>query len=147
MQEDCRKAKPLTHSLSTMPAPTALKNAEDAPPAVDVSLPVEENDEEFLLDAPDALPTDVNVLVPVEESNENGMAIDEEGRPRFAPARDIDPVTRVETRKIPIPPHRMTPFKTVMDFYLPSSGRAPQATMSNEHQAKDSRAAIIEAYH
>jgi RNA-binding protein PNO1 len=93
-----------------MSAPTALKKAEDAPPAVDVALPVEgmkkikylnkritetisdcdsDNDDEFLLDAPDALPTDANVLVPVEESNENGMAIDEEGRPRFAPARDI----------------------------------------------------------
>lgn len=47
------------------------------------------NDEEFLLDAPDALPTDADVLVPVQESNEDGMAIDEEGRPRFAPARDI----------------------------------------------------------
>ena len=94
-----------------MPAPTALKQAEDAPLALDVPLPVEGNDEEFLLDAPDALPTDADVLVPVEESNENGMAIDEEGRPRFAPARDIDPVTRVETRKIPIPPHRMTPLK------------------------------------
>jgi hypothetical protein len=52
------------------------------------------NDEEFLLDAPDALPTDADVLVPVEESNENGMAIDEEGRPRFAPARDIVSLTR-----------------------------------------------------
>ncbi|KAF5658335.1 pre-rrna-processing pno1 [Fusarium heterosporum] len=94
-----------------MPAPTALKQTEDAPLALDVPLPVEGNDDEFLLDAPDALSTDANVLVPVEESNENGMAIDEEGRPRFAPARDIDPVTRVETRKIPIPPHRMTPLK------------------------------------
>ncbi|KAF5020262.1 hypothetical protein F66182_7710 [Fusarium sp. NRRL 66182] len=94
-----------------MPAPTALKKAEDAPLAVDVPLPVEDNDDEFLLDAPDALATDANVLVPVTESNEDSMAIDEEGRPRFAPARDIDPVTRVETRKIPIPPHRMTPLK------------------------------------
>jgi RNA-binding protein PNO1 len=46
-------------------------------------------DEEFLLDAPDAASADANVLVPVEESNEDGMQIDEEGLPRFAPARDI----------------------------------------------------------
>lgn len=99
-----------------MPAPTALKQAEDAPLALDVPLPVEGkkkilsrkgrvlktisdsgpgNDEEFLLDAPDALPIDADVLVPVEESNENGMAIDEEGRPRFAPARDIVRLPRV----------------------------------------------------
>ncbi|CAF3574720.1 pre-rRNA-processing protein pno1 [Fusarium graminearum] len=92
-----------------MPAPTALKQAESAPLANDISLPVEGADEEFLLDAPGAEDADANVLVPVEDSND--MQIDEEGRPRFAPARDIDPVTRVETRKIPIPPHRMTPLK------------------------------------
>lgn len=44
-------------------------------------------DEEFLLDAPGAEDADANVLVPVEDSND--MQIDEEGRPRFAPARDI----------------------------------------------------------
>lgn len=92
-----------------MPAPTVLKQAESAPLANDISLPVEGADEEFLLDAPGAEDADANVLVPVEDSND--MQIDEEGRPRFAPARDIDPVTRVETRKIPIPPHRMTPLK------------------------------------
>ncbi|KAJ3519467.1 hypothetical protein NM208_g14116 [Fusarium decemcellulare] len=72
-----------------MPAPTALKKAEDAPLATDIPLPAAENDEEFLLDAPDPLPADSNAVVPVEEDNEDGMAIDEEGRPRFAPARDI----------------------------------------------------------
>ncbi|QPC75842.1 hypothetical protein HYE68_006594 [Fusarium pseudograminearum] len=92
-----------------MPAPTALRQAESAPLANDISLPVEGADEEFLLDAPGAEDADANVLVPVEDSND--MQIDEEGRPRFTPARDIDPVTRVETRKIPIPPHRMTPLK------------------------------------
>ena len=88
-----------------MPAPTALKRAEDTPLATDVPLPVEgktfpkptmpyvltsraENDEEFLLDAPDSLPTDANAVVPVEQDSDE-MAIDEEGRPRFAPAQDI----------------------------------------------------------
>lgn len=94
-----------------MPAPTALKQAEDTPLATSVPLPAD-NDEEFLLDAPDALPDDGTAFAVVEEgSSDDGMAIDEEGRPRFAPAKDIDPVTRVETRKIPIPPHRMTPLK------------------------------------
>ncbi|KAH7017874.1 hypothetical protein EDB80DRAFT_889022 [Ilyonectria destructans] len=94
-----------------MPAPTALKQAEDTPLATSVPLPAD-NDEEFLLDAPDALPEDGSAFAVMEEgSSDDGMAIDEEGRPRFAPAKDIDPVTRVETRKIPIPPHRMTPLK------------------------------------
>ena len=39
------------------------------------------------------------------------MHIDEEGRPQFAPAKDSDGPYRVETRKVPIPPHRMTPLK------------------------------------
>ena len=53
------------------------------------------------------------------------MHIDEEGRPKFSPAKAIvrplprveAPLTsqdgphRVETRKVPIPPHRMTPLK------------------------------------
>lgn len=47
-----------------------------------------DNDEEFLLDAPDTLPTDANAVIPVEQGSDD-MAIDEEGRPRFAPAQDI----------------------------------------------------------
>jgi len=39
------------------------------------------------------------------------MVVDEEGRPRFAKGDDADPVLRPETRKIPIPPNRMTPLK------------------------------------
>ncbi len=39
------------------------------------------------------------------------MHIDEEGRPRFAAAKNVDGPARVETRKVPIPPHRMTPLK------------------------------------
>lgn len=39
------------------------------------------------------------------------MHIDEEGRPKFTPAKDSDGPYRVETRKVPIPPHRMTPLK------------------------------------
>ncbi len=41
----------------------------------------------------------------------DGMQIDEESRPKFAPAKAVDGPRRVETRKIPIPPHRMTPLK------------------------------------
>ncbi len=44
-------------------------------------------------------------------SADTEMQIDEEGRPRFAPAKNVDGPHRVETRKVPIPPHRMTPLK------------------------------------
>lgn len=39
------------------------------------------------------------------------MRIDEEGRPVFAPEKINNSVYRVETRKVPVPPHRMTPLK------------------------------------
>jgi len=40
------------------------------------------------------------------------MQIDEEGRPRFPPAKNVDGPHIAETRKVLIPPHRMTPLKT-----------------------------------
>lgn len=39
------------------------------------------------------------------------MQIDEEGRPRFNPAKAVEGAYRVESRKVPVPPHRMTPLK------------------------------------
>jgi RNA-binding protein PNO1 len=39
------------------------------------------------------------------------MTIDEEGRPHFTPSLTSTESLRVETRKVPIPPHRMTPLK------------------------------------
>lgn len=39
------------------------------------------------------------------------MRIDEEGRPLFTPETSSNSAYRVETRKVPIPPHRMTPLK------------------------------------
>lgn len=39
------------------------------------------------------------------------MRIDEEGRPLFTPETSSSSVYRVETRKVPVPPHRMTPLK------------------------------------
>lgn len=39
------------------------------------------------------------------------MHIDEEGRPKFAPASNTDGPHVAETRRIPIPPHRMSPLR------------------------------------
>ena len=40
------------------------------------------------------------------------MQIDEEGRPRFPPAQEVEKVHTAESRKVTIPPHRMTPLKS-----------------------------------
>jgi RNA-binding protein PNO1 len=102
-----------------MPAPTALKKAEDTPPVPEAALPAEgTNDGEFLLDAPDA-EADDNQPFQGEQDMDESMVVDEEGRPRFAPAKDVDPIQRVETRKIPIPPHRMTPLKQAWPSIYP----------------------------
>lgn len=47
------------------------------------------------------------------------MQVDEEGRPKFAPAKVTDGPRRVETRKVPIPPHRMTPLKSTWPKIYP----------------------------
>jgi RNA-binding protein PNO1 len=75
-------------------------------------------DDEFLLDAPDASNPDLTAAVST-VADDTGMHIDEEGRPRFAPAKSIDGLIRVETRKVPIPPHRMTPLKSAWPKIYP----------------------------
>jgi RNA-binding protein PNO1 len=92
-----------------MPAPTALKKAESTPLAADVPSAAQgrfllprftltgtikanssiDNDQEFLLDAADVASADAEVMVPEAQDEGDNMAIDEEGRPRFAPSRDI----------------------------------------------------------
>lgn len=70
-----------------MPAPTALKR-EEAPPA-DVPLPdaAADNDDAILLDPSAALPQEP-MAVDAEASMSEDV-IDEEGRPKFAPAQDL----------------------------------------------------------
>ena len=47
------------------------------------------------------------------------MRIDEEGRPNFPPSKHVEKSTIAETRKVPIPPHRMTPLKAVWPKVYP----------------------------
>jgi len=99
-----------------MPAPTALlRRPEEL--AEQASVPLPQDDEELLLDAP-PMPSENTVILPT--TNEDAeMTIDEEGRPRFAPAKNIDAATRIETRKIAIPPHRFSPLKTMWPQIYP----------------------------
>ncbi|KAF7913756.1 uncharacterized protein EAF01_000162 [Botrytis porri] len=102
-----------------MPAPTALlRRPEELAEATNVPAPDQNQDDEFLLDAPEVTPADLDTILPPSTDNSE-MHIDEEGRPRFAPAKNIDPATRVETRKVPIPPHRMTPLKAAWPKIYP----------------------------
>ncbi|KZZ94840.1 KH domain containing protein [Moelleriella libera RCEF 2490] len=96
-----------------MPAPTALKRVEEnaAPQALSSSTPERQISADFLLGRPSNGPLNGETRTAHEDDENDAMEINEEGRPHFAPSRDIDPITRVEARKIPVPPHRMTPLK------------------------------------
>lgn len=74
-----------------MPAPTALlRTSDETPVEVQVPLPAEAQDDDFLLDAPEAVPSDPNSLqAPAGQAEDTEMVVDEEGRPRFAPGKDV----------------------------------------------------------
>lgn len=71
------------------------------------------DDDELLIDANTSAPTESipAAIISPPSAADTEMHIDEEGRPKFAPAKVVDGPYRVETRKVPIPPHRMTPLK------------------------------------
>ncbi|KAI9923522.1 hypothetical protein ASPWEDRAFT_109300 [Aspergillus wentii DTO 134E9] len=97
-----------------MPAPTALLKQPDEITAAQVpvaAVPTSNQDDEVLIDAQASTEGNASDLAPVQSAQDDEMRIDEEGRPVFTPAKDINVVYRVETRKVPVPPHRMTPLK------------------------------------
>ncbi|KAE8319609.1 hypothetical protein P875_00011296 [Aspergillus parasiticus SU-1] len=96
-----------------MPAPTALKRLDQT---TTTGAPVTQaaivQDDEVLIDAQTSAEESVPVLAtPDENAQDTDMRIDEEGRPVFTPAKDTNTVYRVETRKVPVPPHRFSPLK------------------------------------
>ncbi|MCJ1247436.1 pre-rRNA-processing protein pno1 [Trapelia coarctata] len=96
-----------------MPAPTALlRRPDELAEAQNVPLP-QDDDEDFLIDATNTQSTETVITAAVPKPTDDiEMQIDEEGRPNFPPAKNTDGLHVSETRKVPIPPHRMTPLKT-----------------------------------
>ncbi|KAL2415726.1 Pre-rRNA-processing protein PNO1 [Exophiala dermatitidis] len=107
-----------------MPAPTALQRApqslaDAASESVadhDAQQPstTEENLDVEIITAPQ--PSEADAGAALETAGDTDMQIDEEGRPRFAPASTTQSdspsgAVRIQSRKVPIPPHRMTPLK------------------------------------
>lgn len=56
---------------------------------IDIQDAETQDNEEFLLEAGGDESIDVDAVLPQVKNSEDSMAIDEEGRPKFAPARDI----------------------------------------------------------
>ena len=99
-----------------MPAPTALQRipttlAESE--AHDIPLPPSTNDEDLdIITEPQPQPSPLQT----QPDSSSAMEVDEEGRPRFLPAttssEQSPSAIRIQSRKVPIPPHRMSPLKT-----------------------------------
>jgi len=71
-----------------MPAPTALRTPTAAPEAV--PLPAPAQDEDFVIDVEQSEFTNPSGPEQLQADPEDtDMAIDEEGRPKFAPAKDV----------------------------------------------------------
>ena len=66
-----------------------------------------------------AAPDTTTNVPPTAPNKTTPMQIDEEGRPLFAPAKEVEGPHRIETRKVIIPPHRMTPLKTAWPKIYP----------------------------
>ncbi|MCJ1431791.1 pre-rRNA-processing protein pno1 [Xylographa pallens] len=95
-----------------MPAPTALlTRPDDLAQAQAIPLP-QDDDNDFLIDVSNvAPPSHITEVASKSLHEDTEMQIDEEGRPKFPPAKNVDGQHVSETRKVPIPPHRMTPLK------------------------------------
>jgi RNA-binding protein PNO1 len=100
-----------------MPAPTALMRAPEAlaqDEAFDTDVQETTMSENVDMDVATTQQHN-NETEPI-QSTDSAMSIDEEGRPRFAPAStaqvDSPDSVRIQSRKVPVPPHRMSPLKS-----------------------------------
>jgi RNA-binding protein PNO1 len=96
-----------------MPAPTALVKAPEATTsAPDVSIPDVVDDLEMDPDA-DLMITqgDQDHQMEGTATKQDVALFDEEGRPIFAPIKDVEKLPHREARTVPIPPHRFTPLR------------------------------------
>jgi RNA-binding protein PNO1 len=107
-----------------MAAPTAVKSAEDVPQEAPQGAPGAPGasalapdglDDDILIDAttvPDDTPAPAGSAV-------GTMVLDESGKPRFAAAAQSGMRVKLESRKVPVPPHRMAPLKTTWPKIYP----------------------------
>jgi RNA-binding protein PNO1 len=90
-----------------MPAPTALLRKSDDN-YVAPALSTQDHNGDIILDPS----VNNSTQDPLPSEQPRDMQIDAEGAPLFPPSTDVPQIFRVETRKVPIPPHRFTPLRT-----------------------------------
>ncbi|KAF2666023.1 eukaryotic type KH-domain (KH-domain type I) [Microthyrium microscopicum] len=103
-----------------MPAPTALLRKSDDILQDAIQVPLPGDDQDTILIEPTAAAEPLQTpMTQIQESDSSQMQIDSEGAPLFPPSTDSPKILRVETRKVPIPPHRFTPLKSVWPKLYP----------------------------
>ncbi|KAK6461310.1 Pre-rRNA-processing protein PNO1 [Scheffersomyces coipomensis] len=111
-----------------MAAPTAIKNLKPQTQVSDEishenTIPNTNNNNEDQDD--DDMLIDANVIPSEQElpSNSNeetkGVVLDVTGKPKFSAASKSGMKVKLESRKVPVPPHRMTPLKNVWPKIYP----------------------------
>ncbi|KAF7846026.1 hypothetical protein BT93_L5546 [Corymbia citriodora subsp. variegata] len=99
-----------------MPAPTALvrvpEQLADGETLHDAPQSIANNDDDFLISTSAAPTTDAPAVQPADSSTaDDSMQIDNADRPLFNAETQSTAAHRSESRKVPVPPHRMTPLK------------------------------------
>lgn len=116
-----------------MAAPTALKKTtteEQIPTNTNIPQPnhEQEDDEDMLIDTNTIPSTEQSSKDEDEESSSSSAAkepestklqLDENGKPRFTAASKTNMKVKLESRKVAVPPHRMTPLKNVWTKVYP----------------------------
>ncbi|CUM50253.1 Pre-rRNA-processing protein PNO1 [Debaryomyces fabryi] len=100
-----------------MAAPTAIKNIPPPKEVEATSNEVVDGEEEMLIDASSVPQEEEEGATKKKESNE--MVLDESGKPKFSAASKSGMKVKLESRKVPVPPHRMTPLKNTWTKIYP----------------------------
>lgn len=100
-----------------MPAPTALLRRPNVlADAEATGTPKQPNDDSFV-EIQNTPPPTQDILSKRAPATE--MQIDEEGRPHFSRVTDASQHYKLESRKVLVPPHRMTPLKSAWPKIYP----------------------------
>ncbi|KAL8944661.1 MAG: hypothetical protein Q9211_000505 [Gyalolechia sp. 1 TL-2023] len=101
-----------------MPAPTALlRRPDELAEASAIPLPPDNGDDEGVI-VESVLTARTEDAVPNPDQCSE-MQIDEEGRPKFPPVKIAVTKHRAQTRKVLVPPHRITPLKSAWPKIYP----------------------------
>lgn len=102
-----------------MPAPTALQRRPEGPIPNEVTAVSDTIQENLVIDTqtPSSAASNPTTYTPSQAAE--SMTVDLEGRPHFAPEATTKQILRAETRKIAIPPHRMTPLRSAWPKIYP----------------------------